>query len=174
MRHDRTNTMQPIPIAAFGCRTPPAHRIPTDSAAPAAGVRKFLAKFDPVAFRHEMAGPTPVSTRRMRKSGMVTRLKNCGPTLIRVPFTISYIVGKQVPNRIANARPSRITLLNRNTASRDRNDSILRSDLNAPYRHTIRPVAKAAQEPRKTRNIPPSIGWRAKEWTDATTPLRVM
>src|SRR5208283_412151 len=91
---------------------------PTD-----AGAAKFLTRFERVALRQAISGPTPVRKISASASGPLTLLKNGGPTVILTPRTASDSTGKIVPQKTANAIPTSMRLLNRNAASRDRYDS---------------------------------------------------
>src|SRR5438445_456847 len=54
-----------------------------------AGTAKFRRRLSSEVFRHESNGPSAVSSRSPRKMGMVTRLKNGGPTVTLVPWANS-------------------------------------------------------------------------------------
>src|SRR5439155_17448293 len=90
-----------------------------------AGTAKFRLKLSSDVFRQESKGPNAVRTKRPRKIGMVTRLKNGGPTVTLVPCTHSDKRGKRVPHRMVKHAASSSRLLNRKLDSRETTASSL-------------------------------------------------
>ena len=78
-----------------------------------------------VARRQAITGPMPIRKSSAMPSGAFTRLKNGGPTVIFTPRTHSEMTGNTVPQNTAKAMPTRTRLLNRNAASREKNDSMV-------------------------------------------------
>ena len=89
------------------------------------GITKFRFKTDAVARFHERTGPMPVSSRRAKAIGTLTRLKNGAETEIFSPVTASLITGNVVPRNVAKVRATKSTLLKRNEPSRETTASIL-------------------------------------------------
>src|SRR5690348_7900241 len=83
------------------------------------GTAKFRFRLSSELLRHESKGPSAVNSNSARKIGIVTRLKNGGPTVTFVPWIHSEINGNNVPHRIVKhaARSSR--LLNKKLDSRE-------------------------------------------------------
>ena len=125
----------------------------TTAAAISSGDTKLRSRFRRVAFRQAMTGPIPVSASSTSPIGMLTRLKNAGPTATLVPATPSEISGKSVPQSTANADPSRIRLFIRNADSRERNDSMVRSARRSSLRHRMRSRHAIVATPRKARKM---------------------
>src|SRR5438477_9724542 len=96
--------------------------------------RRFLGE----ARRQAITGPTPARKSSARPRGAFTRLKNGGPTVIFTPRTHSESTGKTVPQKTANAIPTRIRLLKRKAASRERKDSTVAGDRSSGSRKTVR------------------------------------
>src|SRR5438445_4454626 len=140
---------------------------PTES-----GPAKFRCRFFGVARRQAMIGPTPVKNSRNRPSGALTRLKNGGPTVIFTPRTHSEITGNTVPQKIVKQMPSRIRLLNRNAASREKNDSSWFSERSSGNRHTTKAIATTSSKPRNHKKNGPSPDC-VKLCTEEMTPERV-
>ena len=86
---------------------------------------KARRRFRGDARRQAITGPTPVKNRSTRPSGAFTRLKKGGPTVIFTPRTHSERTGNTVPQKTAKAMPTRIRLLKRKAASREKKDSMV-------------------------------------------------
>src|SRR6202022_2337694 len=86
---------------------------------PSNGQPKFLRRLSTEVLRQARSGPTPVRNSRNMAIGMLTRLKNGGPTLIFVPRIASESTGKSVPERTATQATNRIKLLKRKLDSRE-------------------------------------------------------
>src|SRR6202049_219857 len=86
---------------------------------PISGKPKFLRKLSVEVLRQASSGPTPVRNSRNMAMGMLTRLKNGGPTLIFVPRIASDSTGKGVAERTATQATKRIKLLKRKLDSRE-------------------------------------------------------
>jgi hypothetical protein len=67
--------------------------------------------------RQLKSGHRASSASRRRKSGLLTLLKNGGPTDIFTPVTASDRRGKIVPQNVAKHNPTRIMLLYKNELS---------------------------------------------------------
>src|SRR6266436_8572191 len=89
----------------------------------AAGTAKLRLRLANDVLPHASSGPTAVRKTRKRPRGMVTLLKNGGPTLILYPLTHSDRMGNSVPQRMANVTASNTRLLNRKLDSRETSDS---------------------------------------------------
>src|SRR5438270_8551719 len=90
-----------------------------------AGTAKFRRRLSSEVFRHESNGPSAVSSRSPRKMGMVTRLKNGGPTVTLVPWANSERRGKSVPHRMVKHAARSKRLLNKKLDSRETTASSL-------------------------------------------------
>src|SRR5882724_51216 len=90
-----------------------------------AGAAKFRRKLSSEVFLHESNGPSAVRNSRPRNMGIVTRLKNGGPTVTLVPCTHSERRGKSVPHRMVKHAASRRRLLNKKLDSRETTASSL-------------------------------------------------
>src|ERR1700737_5122418 len=86
---------------------------------PASGQPKFLRRLSMEVLRQARSGPTPVRKSRNMAIGILTRLKNGGPTLIFVPRIASDSTGKSVPERTATQATRRIRLLKRKLDPRE-------------------------------------------------------
>src|SRR3954470_15443598 len=147
--------------------------INTPAARPATiGTVKLRFRLPRDVLRQANSGPTPVKTSSSNPTGIITRLKNGGPTVTFVPCTHSDRIGNSVPQRTVKHATRKITLLNRKLDSRDTNDSNRCSDcrwlvfFKKKNRHT------ANVSPRKIRNHVP-IEDCANACTELTTPERV-
>src|SRR3954463_14639468 len=90
-----------------------------------AGPAKCRRKLSREVFLHESSGPRAVSSSNPRNIGIVTRLKNGGPTVTLVPCTHSDRRGKSVPQRIVKQAASSSRLLKRKLDSRETSASNL-------------------------------------------------
>src|SRR5882724_4083161 len=173
-----TNTPKKIAMNEYASEVSCHGRIPKATSRMAAaaemtaGTAKFRRKLSSDVFRQESNGPNAVRTKRPRKIGIVTRLKNGGPTVTLVPCTHSDKRGKSVPHRMVKHAASSSRLLKRKLDSRETTASNLFSLLRCSRflikknRHTTK------TEPRKIPNQFP-IGDCANACTDEMMPLRV-
>src|SRR5579872_3991112 len=99
-------------------------RIPMASA-PSAGVLKLRFRLSQEVLRHANKGPRAVSRSKSNATGMLTRLKNGGPTVTLVPCTHSEIFGNSVPHKIVKQATRKSRLLNKKLDSREISDSSL-------------------------------------------------
>ena len=107
--------------------------------------------------------------RQKYASGEITWLKNGGPTVIFTPRTHSVTTGNTVPQKIAKQMASRIRLLKRNAASREKNDSSWFSERRSGRRQTMSAVETTITKARKNGPRPDCV----KLCTEDTTPERV-
>src|SRR3982751_5000002 len=84
-----------------------------------AGTAKFRLRLSSEVLRHESNGPKAVRNNNPKNIGIVTRLKNGGPTVTLVPCTHSDKSGKSVPHRMVKQAASRSRLLKRKLDSRE-------------------------------------------------------
>src|SRR3954463_10963624 len=116
------------------------------------GTVKFRFRLAREVLRQASSGPTPVKISSSNPTGIITRLKNGGPTVTFVPCTHSDKIGKSVPQSTVKHATRKITLLNRKLDSRDTSDSNRCSDcrwvvfFKKKNRHTAKVI------PRKIRN----------------------
>src|SRR5437660_1346917 len=75
--------------------------------APTVGQRKFLFRLSTDVLPQHSNGPTAVSNSTSNATGIMTRLKKGGPTVILCPWTQSERLGKSVPQSKAKTRHSR-------------------------------------------------------------------
>ena len=133
---------------------------------------KFRLMLSIEVLRQARSGPTAVSNRSSRATGMATRLKNGGPTVTLVPSTHSERMGKSVPQSTVKQNRTNSRLLNRKLDSRETIDSnwcsLRRCDLFLKKKN----AHVAAMIARKTTNQSPMEDW-ANACTELTTPLRV-
>ena len=87
------------------------------------GIVNWYLRFDAVALRQAISGPTPVRNSSVSPIGTIHRLKNGADTVMRSWNSASDSVGNIVANSMKNAANSRIQLLSRNAASRDSHES---------------------------------------------------
>ena len=113
-----TNPQSAYATIAYGARMPSATSSTATTTPTVSGVANCRFRFDTDALRHAMSGPIPVSASSKSPSGMLTVLKNGGPTVILWPVTHSDSTGKSVPHSTAKAMPQSTRLLYRNAASR--------------------------------------------------------
>src|SRR5476651_313416 len=137
-----------------------------------AGIMKFLRRLSVEVLRQASSGPTAVSSNRKSAIGMLTLLKNGGPTVTLCPVTHSLSTGNNVPQSTANAATSSSTLLNRKLDSRETSDSSLCSLSRCARLRTKKNRHTAKVSARKTTKYGP-ISDSAKAWTELTTPERV-
>src|SRR4051812_28906385 len=78
--------------------------------------------------RHASSGPTPVRMSSSSPTGIITRLKNGGPTVTFVPCTHSERMGKSVPHSTVKHATKKMTLLKRKLDSREASASRRCSD----------------------------------------------
>ncbi len=76
-----------------------------------------------LVLRQASSGPAPVRKSSSSPIGIMTLLKNGGPTVTVVFSTAFETMGKIVPQNTANTAASRIQLLNRNPLSRETTES---------------------------------------------------
>src|SRR5438445_2694506 len=90
-----------------------------------AGNVKLRFRLSVDVLRQANSGPKPVSNNSSMAMGILTRLKNGGPTVIFVPWTASESTGKSVPHSTVKHDTSSSKLLNRKLDSRETSDSNL-------------------------------------------------
>src|SRR4029077_18752971 len=98
------------------------------------GIVNWNFRFDAVALRQAIRGPTPVRNSSVRPIGTIHRLKNGADTVMRSWKSASDRVGNMVANSMKNAANSRIQLLARKAASRDSQESSFARDLSSGIR----------------------------------------
>src|SRR5881409_150478 len=91
--------------------------------APTVGQRKFLFRLSTDVLPQHSNGPTAVSNSTSNATGIMTRLKKGGPTVILCPWTQSERIGKSVPQSTAKQATTNSRLLNRKLDSRETSDS---------------------------------------------------
>ena len=102
---------------------------------------KCLRRFATVARRHEISGPTPLSSTRISASGTTNGVKAGGPTETLVPVTASEISGNSVTQKITKVIATSTMFCSRNIASREISESIRcseRQQLTPPEHETRR------------------------------------
>src|SRR5205085_12220140 len=151
---------------------PKAIRSTAVASAASAGMEKLRFKLSKEVLRQASSGPRAVSRSSSKATGMLTRLKNGGPTVTLVPCTHSDSTGKSVPHRTVKQATSRIRLLNRKLDSRETSDSSLFSLLRCERFLTKKKTQVAKVRARNVTNQSPMEDC-AKAWTELTTPLRV-
>src|SRR3989441_1514388 len=92
--------------------------------APTVGQRKFLFRLSTDVLPQHSNGPTAVSNSTSNATGIMTRLKKGGPTVILCPWTQSERIGKSVPQSTAKQATTNSRLLNRKLDSRETSDSV--------------------------------------------------
>src|SRR5579863_3247693 len=110
---------------SFHGRMPNAIKAAATMSAPSAGKRKLRFKLSVEVLLQANSGPKAVSSRSSRATGILTRLKNGGPTVTLVPCTHSESTGNKVPHNTVKQATNNRRLLNRKLDSRDTNDSSL-------------------------------------------------
>jgi hypothetical protein len=138
------------------------------------GTASWLHSRSRLVLRQAMSGATPARNTRLKPSGIMMRLKNGGPTVLRVPFTASDRVGNMVENRTKKAQPSSTQLLSRKANSREMNDSKVVREASWGSRNSSRPTETTSTKPMNRMNRSASWLSSPKAWTDCTTPDRVM
>src|ERR1700678_1382144 len=118
-----TNTPRIRHINEYTSRNPKMNATIPAMTLPLSGQAKFLRSASKEVLRQASNGPTPVSSSRNKAIGIVTLLKNGGPTLILLPCTHSDSTGKRVPQRIAKQAASSTRLLNKKLDSRETRES---------------------------------------------------
>src|ERR1051326_5573511 len=134
--------------------------------------RKLRFRLSTEVLRHASSGPTAVRKSNSIAIGMLTLLKNGGPTVILVPWTASDRTGKSVPHSTAKHEASSRTLLNRKLDSRETSDSSLCSERRCPRFLMKNSRQTARMTTRKPTNQFP-IDDCAKACTELTRPERV-
>src|SRR5207247_10128276 len=86
--------------------------------APTVGQRKFLFRLSTDVLPQHSSGPTAVSNNTSNATGIITRLKKGGPTMILWPWTQSERTGKSVPQITPKQATTNSRLLNRKMDSR--------------------------------------------------------
>src|SRR5947207_2191854 len=142
-------------------------------AAQVVGTRNCRLRLAIDARRHAINGPIPVNSRSKSPSGMLTVLKNGGPTVILFPRTASEMIGNSVPHKTENAIPTSTRLLYRNAASRLTMLSSSAFDRKSLRRVETRYAVTTMARIKKPANHLPTGDW-ANECTLEITPLRVM
>src|SRR5580704_18825570 len=104
---------------------PNATRTAATVSAPSAGNLKLRLKLSIEVLRQASSGPTAVSSRSSKATGIFTRLKNGGPTVTLVPWTHSESTGNKVPHSTVKQATNKRRLLNRKLDSRETRDSSL-------------------------------------------------
>src|SRR5262249_49663844 len=117
-------------------------------------------------------GPTAVRNIRTNPIGIVTLLKNGGPTLILYPRTQSERIGKSVPDSMANVTASSTRLLNKKLDSRETTDPRLFSAARCLWLTTYVTRQTTKIMDKKLTNHGPILD-RANACTELTSPARV-
>src|SRR3989449_7058547 len=123
-------------MRAYKSRIPATNRTNAVNAPTVPGTANWRCRFGTEARRHAMSGPMPVSASNASPSGMLTWLKNGGPTVIFVPETSSDRIGNSVPHSTEKAIPMKSRLLKRKLASRLTIDSSRASAVSSGSRVT--------------------------------------
>src|SRR5580704_6103640 len=134
---------------------PTATRTIPVSSAPSAGHLKLRLMLSNEVLRQASSGPRAVSSRRRSATGMLTRLKNGGPTVTFVPCTHSERTGNNVPHSTVKHATSNRRLLNRKLDSRETSDSSLCSLRRADLFFTKKKTQVAKIRARKPTNQSP-------------------
>src|SRR5438046_9666214 len=91
--------------------------------APIVGQRKFLFRLSTDVLPQHSSGPTAVSNNTSNATGIITRLKKGGPTVILLPWTQSVRIGKSVPQSTAKQATTKRWVLTWNLDSQGPSDS---------------------------------------------------
>src|SRR5271156_2239800 len=118
-----TNAPRIMQISEYTSRKPKINATTPATTPPASGQAKFRRNASKEVLRQASSGPTPVSSSKNSAIGILTLLKNGGPTLILLPCTHSESTGNRVPHRTAKHAASSTRLLNRKLDSRDTSES---------------------------------------------------
>src|SRR3954463_10475566 len=103
--------------------------ITTPTARPeTSGIVKLRIRLPKEVLRQASSGPTPVRMSSSSPTGIITRLKNGGPTVTLVPCTHSERMGKSVPQSTVKHATRKMTLLKRKLDSREASASKRCSD----------------------------------------------
>src|SRR5579885_2057435 len=140
--------------------------------APRAGQKKLRFRLSVEVRRQASNGPTAVNRSNANATGMVTRLKNGGPTVTLLPCTHSDKTGNSVPHRTVKHATRNSRLLKRKLDSRETSDSSLCSLRRCDLLRTKKKTQVAIVRARKVTNQFPMEDW-ANACTELTTPLRV-
>src|SRR3954469_12827353 len=135
------------------------------------GISKLRRKLSTEVLRHEKSGPTAVRNSSSSATGIITLLKNGGPTVILCPCTHSESTGNRVPQRTVKQATSNMRLLNKKLDSRETNASSRFSLRRCARLRTKKYVQTASVSARKAMNHVP-IDDCANAWAELTTPLR--
>ncbi len=104
-------------------------------------------------------------------SGVVTALKNGGPTERSSPVSASEINGKNVPQKITAQSATSSRLFTRKTASREASDSIRRGPRRSSSRETISAAEPTTTTAIRARRGPPTFD-TPNAWIDSRIPER--
>src|SRR5580658_3466084 len=118
-----TNTPRIMQISEYTSRKPKINATTPATTPPTSGHAKFRRSASNEVLRHARSGPTPVSSSKNSAMGILTLLKNGGPTLILLPCTHSESTGNRVPHRTAKQAARSTRLLNRKLDSRETSES---------------------------------------------------
>src|SRR5215469_3196538 len=106
-----TNAAREYETIADRLRMPAARSIASVAIPANVGNANWRFKLATEARRQAIKGPMPVSSNNNKPSGILTALKNGGPTVILEPRTASDRIGNSVPQRTENAMPTNNKLL---------------------------------------------------------------
>ena len=121
--------------------------------------------------RHASSGPIPVNSTSPIASGVVTELKNGGPTERSSPVSASEISGKKVPQKITAQRLTSSRLLTRKTDSREASDSTRLRERRSPSREMISAAEPTTITAISASSGPPTLE-TPKAWIDSRIPER--
>src|ERR1700678_3308328 len=118
-----TNTPRIMQISEYTSRKPKIKTATPATIPPASGQAMSRRSASHEVLPQASNGPTPVSNNKNSAMGMLTLLKNGGPTLILLPCTHSESIGNSVPHKTAKQAASNTRLLNRKLDSRETKES---------------------------------------------------
>src|SRR5512142_447583 len=130
-------------------------RMMATATASTAGMVKLRLMLSHEVLRQASSGPTAVSSSKKSVIGVITRLKNGGPTVILVPCTHSLRTGKSVPQSTAKQAARRTRLLKRKLDSRETRASSLFSLFRCWRLRTKKNMQVAKHSARKVENQGP-------------------
>src|ERR1700756_1629080 len=157
---------------SFPGRTPKTIITTPTTSAPIDGHKKLRFKLSSEVLRHASSGPTAVSNRSKRATGMATLLKKGGPTVTLVPCTHSERMGNSVPHSTVKHAITKSRLLNRKLDSRETSASSLCSLCRCERFFTKKKTQTAKMTAKNVMNQLPIDDW-ANACTELITPLRV-
>ena len=124
-----------------------------------------------VARRHEISGPTPVSSTRISASGTTNGVNAGGPTETLVPVTACEISGNSVTQKITKVIATSTMFCSRNIASREISESSRCSERSTSRRQITSPTELRNMIPSRTTNGTPSVE-APNAWIESSTPER--